>query len=370
MMQADKPKYQLIIDDVLMRIAQGEYAEGAKLPSENQMSETYGVSVPTVRQALKELVYQNKIVRIKGNGSFVCRSETGKSNESTAADGQKSLQMIGFVAYLRNSNSLIMRIIRGAQAYLNENGYSMVVMFGDAQINSEPELVLQSLELGVPGVLLFAADPNANIQAVRRLESAGKHVVFLDRGTDEEPCALVASNNTDGAYRMTRHLLDYGHRNILYVSRHILRTTEKERVQGYRMAMRQAGCAEDQMLILDEVYEHAQEILAYVKNGVTAIQCVNDRTALWVIEILRAAGYKVPDDVSVSGFDGVDEGIYHIPPLTTIVQPFEEMGRTAAANLLRMINGEKGYKQTYLPVELLVNESTRALEAPEDKVGK
>jgi len=361
-MQADKPKYQMIIDDILLRIKQGEYAESFKLPSENQMAETYGVSVPTVRQALKELVYRKKIVRIKGNGSFVSRTESEESGEIRVADGQKNLQIIGFIAYLRNSNSLIMRIIRGAQAYLNENGYSMAVMFGDTQTNSEPELVVQSLELGVAGVLLFAADPNLNIQAVRRLETVGKHVVFIDRGTDEEPCALVTSNSTDGAYRMTKHLLDYGHRNILYVSGHILRTTEKERVKGFRMALRQAGYAENQMMVLDEVYSHAEEILEHVKNGVTAIQCVNDRTALWVIDTLHAAGYKVPEDVSVCGFDGVDEGIYNIPPLTTIVQPFEEMGRTAAAKLLRMIGGDKGYEQTYLPVELLVNESTRPLE--------
>jgi len=369
-MQTDKPKYQLIIDDILLRIQQGEYAESSKLPSENQMSETYGVSVPTVRQALKELVYRKKIIRIKGNGSFVNHAEGKETNEIKAADGQRNLQIIGFIAYLRSSNSLIMRIIRGAQAYLNENGYSMAVMFGDTQTNSEPELILQSLELGVAGVLLFAADPNLNIHAVRRLESAGKHVVFLDRGTDEEPCALVTSNNTDGAYRMTKHLLEYGHRNILYVSGHIVRTTEKERVKGFRMALRQAGYPENQMLVLDEVYDHAEELLEHVRKGVTAIQCVNDRTALWVIDILRAAGYKVPEDVSVSGFDGVDEGIYNVPPLTTIVQPFEEMGRTAAAKLLRMIGGERGYEQTYLPVDLLVKESTRTLEAHDTDTGK
>lgn len=367
-MQADQPKYQKIIDDILLRIKLGEYSESSKLPSENEMSEMYGVSVPTVRQALKELVYQKRIIRIKGKGSYVCNAEC--EEKGGAAQGQKNLQIISFVAYLRSSNNLIMRIIRGAQAYLIEKGYSMAVMFGDAQTNSEQELVLQSLELGVAGVLLFAADPNENINAVRRLEEAGKHVVFLDRGTDKEPCALVSSNNTDGAYRMTRHLLEYGHRNILYVSGHIMRTTEKERVKGYRMALSQAGHTEDQMLIMDEVHDRADEVLEHVKKGVTAIQCVNDRTALWIIDILRSAGFKIPEDVSVSGFDGVDEGLYNVPPLTTIVQPFEDMGRTAAASLLKMIGGEKGYRQTYLPVELLVKESTKALHPNGGSIGE
>ena len=363
-MQTSQPKYQKIIDDILLRIQRGEYTESAKLPSENQMSEIYGVSIPTVRQALKELVYRKEIIRIKGKGSFVCSAESRNGGAAKAAKEPRNQKIICFITYLRNSNSTIMRIIRGAQAYLSEQGYSLVTMFGEARTGSKRELGPQSLELGAAGVLLFAANPNENAETVKLFEDAGMHVVFLDRGTDNEPCALVSSNNTDGAYRMTKHLLEYGHRNILYVSGHIKRTSEKERVEGFRMAMRQAGCPDDQMLILDEVHNHAGEVLDYVKKGVTAIQCVNDKTALWIIDLLGAEGINVPKDVSVSGFDGIDEGKYNIPRLTTIVQPFEEMGREAAQELLGMIGGKKGYRQTYLQVELLVNESTRRLDKP------
>ena len=113
-MQTSQPKYQKIIDDILLRIQRGEYTESAKLPSENQMSEIYGVSIPTVRQALKELVYRKEIIRIKGKGSFVCSAESRNGGAAKAAKEPRNQKIICFITYLRNSNSTIMRIIRGA----------------------------------------------------------------------------------------------------------------------------------------------------------------------------------------------------------------------------------------------------------------
>ena len=360
MKMATQPKYQAIIEDILEKIHQDLYPPASLLPSENQMAKAYGVSVPTVRQALQELVHRGRIVRVKGKGTFVNSGEL-EENGFVGGNGQRSLQIISFLAYSEHSDHSVMRMIRSAQAYLMEKGYSMAVMFGDDNTQSEAELMQKSMELGVAGVLLFSANPNASLDAITQLEQAGIPLVFLDRETDLQPCSVVTSYNVDGAYRMARHHLENGHRRIVYATDTTRLTTERARITGFRLALRQAGVADDEMMILEDVYAKPDILLQHIAAGATAVQCVNDKTALWVIQQLAREGIRVPDQVSVSGFDGTDQGLYSVPHLTTVMQPFEEMGRTAASRLLKLIAGKGGHTQIYLPVELIVKDSTAPL---------
>ncbi len=122
------PKYQEIVKDLLDKIHNGDYPPESRLPSENEMSELYAVSVPTVRRALFELVHMNMIYRIKGNGTFVCPLRIDEKQIPNADSIKRNAHDICFLLLVDASDNSIMKMIRGSQKYLLNNGYSLTIM--------------------------------------------------------------------------------------------------------------------------------------------------------------------------------------------------------------------------------------------------
>jgi DNA-binding LacI/PurR family transcriptional regulator len=151
----------------------------------------------------------------------------------------------------------------------------------------------------------------------------------------------VAIDNAAGAAAATRYLLSLGHRTVYHVAGQASCLDAQERIDGWRNALREAGAPEPAVLAGDWSSASGYEVGCRLATepGVTAIFCGNDPMALGVMRALAERGLRVPDDVSIVGFDDVPEAGFYLPPLTTVRQDFGEVGRQALRTLVDRMSG-------------------------------
>jgi LacI family transcriptional regulator len=194
----------------------------------------------------------------------------------------------------------------------------------------------------------------------------GAPVVAVDHNAGSSSLPSVDSDNFNGAVTATEYLLALGHRRIGFLAGRSDLESGRLRKQGYRHALETAGVAVDPALIRagefqPESAEDAARQLLTSGGEPTAIFAANDVSALATISVARSLGLRVPDDLSVIGFDNVPESALSDPPLTTIEQPIQQMGLDATRLLIDLIEGEEvPSTHTMLPTKLVVRGSCRA----------
>ncbi len=357
--QTSNTKHEFVKRDIIRRIDGGEFSESGRVPSENELSKSYGVSVITARKALENLVMGGRIVRIKGKGSFL--TEKG----AHVAARRKKQTGLGTVSLLltsyEESDSSLMSIMRGAHSVLSDNGYTMTVEYSERGSHSEPQILERALNEKVAGVMVFAADSGADLSKLIVMEQSGIPFVMLDRGLKNHPCTLVASYHFDGMFKMVGYLAELGHRKIAYVSDGIFSNEQEDRLLGYKMALERRGIAYSSEIVFLENYPQTHLLPALIaERRITAIASVNDRAALNIAACLKKEGIRIPQDVSLTGFD--DSALSSYADLTTARQAFYEIGALGAKKLIEKIQKGLGNSQTYLPVELVVRGSTQKFE--------
>lgn len=352
----DTPKYKIIVDEIVSKIELGTYTADDKIPSENVLAKQFDVSVPTVRRALLDLVHMNKVVRIKGKGTFV----KGSMGSMMAKKNGEQSQSVGFLLPPHHYDASLLKMLRGVQRPLHEAGYSLNVLCSYDSIHSEVELIQRCFYDNTAGLILFSNAPDLHRDTLRRLEEKGIPVVLLDRGYADFPCNLVSSYNKSGSYNITTHLIRSGHRKIAFVSSNNGLQPVIDRIEGYRLALHDHGIPYDENMVVREYADDPQSIAALMARvNPTAIQCTNDNTAISVMQILENTGRQIPADVSVAGFDGIDSSRVLMKKLTTAVQQFEKMGEMAAKLIVSQIAAPIGYSQVFLPAVLEINQTTR-----------
>jgi DNA-binding LacI/PurR family transcriptional regulator len=180
-----------------------------------------------------------------------------------------------------------------------------------------------------------------------------------------------------GAWQMVEYLLGLGHRQFAHISDDPALHSTQARLEGYCDALQAAGVDPDPALIVragqlrHEGYRAAEELLSSGK-GFTAIVCVNDLTAFGAIECLQRHGIRVPEDISVSGYDDIYPARHAAPPLTTVRLPWYDMGATATEQVIGVVEGNGKYPEgVVLPTELALRSTTApvALATPQGRVG-
>ena len=176
-------------------------------------------------------------------------------------------------------------------------------------------------------------------------------------------CRVRGSTTSPGARLATRYLLDLGHRTVHHVAGPDDWPEASERLRGWREALQEAGLPIPAVLSGDwsarAGYEQGQRLAA--DPCVTAVFCASDQLALGVLRALHEAGRRVPEDVSVVGFDGGLDGAHYLPPLTTVRQDFAELGRLSLGLLLSQLEqpgGSSTSRRQLLVPELVIRRST------------
>jgi DNA-binding LacI/PurR family transcriptional regulator len=250
------------------------------------------------------------------------------------------------------------KIIESAQAEARRQGY--FVLTGNAQSEPDVEPLLEEmLRRRVDGLLALNPRADGRYHYFLPLIEKGVAVVYLGNAPHEEPVSSVRCDDRQGGYRATRYLIDLGHTSIATFSGPINEECTLDRLDGYRRALSQAGLDFDPALTISgdwsatSGYRAARRLL---ETGCTfsAIFAQNDRMAIGAIRALRETGRRVPDDVSVIGFDDIPVASYFDPPLTTLHQLLEESGRRAARLLIETIHDpHRSPDQVLIPARLI-----------------
>jgi len=195
----------------------------------------------------------------------------------------------------------------------------------------------------------------------------GAPVVAVDPHTGPSELPTIDSDNLRGARLATEHLLDLGHTRIAMLTGRPDLQSAQLRERGYRDALAAAHAGIDEDLIRLGAYDaaisakSARELLTADQRP-TAIFAANDISAIATLAVAAELGLRVPEDLSVVGFDNIPESALGRPPLTTVDQPIREMGRRAIELLIRLIRGEPAAEtHVTLATNLVVRQSTRAI---------
>jgi len=172
----------------------------------------------------------------------------------------------------------------------------------------------------------------------------------------------IVSDQIHGSIAAVQHLLELGHATVHHVAGPADSVPASVRVDGWRSALKLAGLTPPRLLRGDWSAATGQRLGRELAGmaGVTAVFCANDETAFGVMRALREAGRRVPEDVSVVGFDDIGLAPYAAPPLTTVRQDFTRIGQELVALVLQQIRGEERSRlpRISVPTELIVREST------------
>jgi LacI family transcriptional regulator len=196
-------------------------------------------------------------------------------------------------------------------------------------------------------------------------------VVAVGRSMSGRERQCLQVSHLEGAYAATRHLLELGHTRIAHITGLRSHPDSAERIEGYTRALREAGLEADPRLIVNGDWQEPSGVAGVQtlfgrKLPFTAVFAGNDQIAYGAMLALHGRGLRVPLDVSIVGFDDQRGATYTNPPLTTVHQPMEEMGRAAAQGVLRLLRGE----DLALPVfatTLVVRDSTVRCPAPAER---
>jgi LacI family transcriptional regulator len=200
---------------------------------------------------------------------------------------------------------------------------------------------------------------------VRALNSARLPLVVIDPSDLPHPqAASVGSTNFAGGLAATQHLLSLGHRRIAYLGGRATAACDHARMHGYLAAMQAAAAPIPEGYIRNGDYRYrsgfaAATVLLDLPEPPTAVFAGSDEIAAAVIEAARERGLRIPEDLSIVGFDDTQLALYSSPPLTTVRQPLREIGRVALRTALRLAAGEKlDSHHVELATELIVRRST------------
>jgi LacI family transcriptional regulator len=256
------------------------------------------------------------------------------------------------------------QIVDGTAQALQAQGRFMLL--GSAGMSTQLETIASLQRSRRIDGMIIILPLSTSLEAAQQLAVSQFPLVLVDLQYNID-ANYIAIDNRQGAYYATEHLIQLGHRRIGLISGPLVQPVAHLRIAGYKDALEAYGLPiEPQLIVTGDFANSGGEAGAVqflsLDDPPTAIFACNDQMAFGTVRTLRRRGLRVPDDISVIGFDDIAEASISYPPLTTIRQPLREMGRLAADYICRVIDGvEKGRLQMTLSTELIVRQSTAPL---------
>lgn len=350
---------RLQLSRILRReIGVGRYPAGSRIPSERDLAEEYSISRASVRESITELIQAGILFRTIGKGTFVA---TGQPVQAEPADRRRegvcfaiSEGVFHFVQMGYN------RILSGVEAACREAGLRLYFRsFGDGSLRSgEAEG-----EQPPTGCIVVGGVPRRVLD--RFTETSTPYVlVDLLMNQESENHPVVRIDYAAGTRAAMNHLYDLGHRSFGFIG-----FPGSERYRAYWQTLRTYDLPYDArhveflsgLELQPGMVAGFDAMRRMIAGGAlpTSLVVVNDFVALGVVEQLKMCGYRVPEDISVVGFDNLDVKV--VPPLTTVRVDLQLVGSLAAHALLRKVDGDPVEdNECVVPVDLMVRRSTAA----------
>jgi len=266
-----------------------------------------------------------------------------------------------------SANPFFAEVARGVEDASFEERYNVILCNSDGDLEKELLYTNVLTAKQVDGILFVAA--GVSTEHIRALQEDRVPLVVVDRTIPDVSVDEVLTDNIHGGEMVTSHLIDLGHRRIGCITGPSDVTPSADRVAGYQKALRDADIPIDESIILRGDFQYssghqvAHELLG-MDDPPTAVFACNDLMAVGVISAARELGLRVPEDLSVAGFDDVPLASFTNPPLTTIAQPKYEMGALATRLLLeRMQDHDNSPRHELLSTRLVIRQSTAPVDA-------
>ena len=320
-----------------------------------------GVSYATVSRVVNNKGYIKPETRERVMRAVTRLGYVANQQARSLASGRS--QVIGLLVPGLET-AYIGEIIRGIDEELASASYDLMLYTAHRRRTRESAYVATLTQGMADGLLLvLPRDPGAYLETLRRRRFP--YVLIDHQGIDDAGPAVGATNR-QGGYDATRHLIELGHRRIGFITGSLDLGCSNDRLAGYHAALTEFGLPIDPGLIREgdflqpAGFRCARELLELPQQP-SAIFASNDVMAFGVMEAARVRGLRIPEDISIVGFDDIPQALHVHPPLTTVRQPLEQMGRLASRMLLRQIDDRRQLAERIdLPTELIVRESCRA----------
>ncbi len=260
--------------------------------------------------------------------------------------------------------SLISNVIAGTEKILYDVNYDFLLSVSNDNIEKEKRCIYTLINKKVAGLIIYpVAHLGTDLRHIYELIESKIPFVFVDRYISTIETNFVGIDNIQSAYEGTKYLVELGHKKIAYIvfeKRTLELTSVKERIAGYKKALMEHNLFDESLIIsIDPPYREFVELIDFINNKKpSALFAVNDAVAIQILYALKKKNVKIPDDISVLGFDNLGETRYTTPPLTTVSQPSKLISEESTKLLLNIIDGkEKDIKKIILPTSIMVRES-------------
>lgn len=360
--------YKQIANKLREEIDASVYPPGSRLPSMDLLATHFDVNKITVLKAMDELKNEGVIYSIPAKGTYVTEvKRTPREERQQLRNGEsrkKQALTVGLLSQVLSPEAFgpyHLSIISGIQEELGrKKGNLMLMPAGDSHTDSE--IYRMAMEADVDAMIYLGSFHNA---LLARLIRDGITSVVVDHAFKGCPTDSTIVDNAGGGYLIMSHLLELGHHNIALITGREDQKAATERLEGISLALaNQRMTLNDVTLIPGDFtrksgYDGAEMILKN-KPQCTAICCMNDEMAAGVLQaIYTLSDKKVPQDISVTGFDDVQlSGLTH-PPLTSIHVDMRHMGRIAVQRLFdRMEDAKSNPSSTLISTQLIMRNST------------
>jgi LacI family transcriptional regulator len=305
----------------------------------NQVAQEAGVSIQTVSRVINNRYdvapetrqrVQEAVVRLGYQPNAIARGLASRRSRT-----------LGLITYDFNDYSFT-QVVTGAEAEAHKANYFFMLGNAICDPQEEPQYLRLLTERHVEGVLFARLGNQDDMEHLSNLHINGVPVVTTGYHRPGTPFAMVDVNNQEGGYKATGCLLKNGHSQIACITGPMNSQAAFDRHQGYMQALAEAGIAYQPYLVDEGDYSHRSGYQAMARllaggHPFTALFAQNDRMAIGAISALHTAGRRIPEDISVVGYDDFPEAQFSNPPLTTIRQPMEAVGAAAARLLIKMV---------------------------------
>lgn len=360
-MSENEKKYVILMGDLKDQILSGQIKPGDKIPSENQLASSYKISRHTVRKALAILENEGYLTAEHGRGTFCSERMRHQKNS-------KNIAVI--TTYI--SDYIFPRLIQGMDRVLTDRGYSIILKNTGNSRQKEAQCLEDILTKDVDGLIIEPSKSQIvcrNMHLYERLDKYQIPYVFIQGSypqMKQKPTILL--DDARGMYLATSYLIGLGHRKIVGIFK-ADDSQGLERHKGYIRALQEAGIPYDPELVIwfhteDRKVKPSVMVKLMVSEGrpIDAIACYNDQIAVEIMQTVCKCGLKVPEDISVTGYDNSLMSYSGTLSLTTVAHPQEKLGEMAAELLLEQIQGipeEDSKVLRLIEPELVIRDSCR-----------
>jgi LacI family transcriptional regulator len=264
-----------------------------------------------------------------------------------------------------SSNPYFAEIVRIVEDRCFGAGYTLVLCNTDDEPHRQSVYLQVLAERRIDGLIVVSTGAGDDDSLVTQLRGLRMPTVLVDREIADPACDLVETAHMQGGLLAVRHLLSLGHKRIACIGGPVGVMPSEQRIEGWRMALAEAGATPNADALLwrggftsQGGYEAMHAILR-TEQAPSAVFVCNDLMAIGALRAAHESGVRVPDDLSIVGFDDIELSAYTSPALTTVAQPKERIGALAVDMLLERVGGKRrDARKVVLQPELRVRAST------------